>query len=141
MEQLNYAYETYPTAGQAEAAVDALLVSNFGAGNITVLFPENADSRNFANRWGTIIPAGTAEPKTADLPLDGELGIEHPANGPREGALQQAMAAMGVPADRAYKIVDGKEILLSVLCDDAEAAERAKRVLESREPDNAESLS
>ena len=90
---------------------------------------------------GTIIPAGTAEPKTADLPLDGELGIEHPANGPREGALQQAMAAMGVPADRAYKIVDGKEILLSVLCDDAEAAERAKRVLESREPDNAESLS
>jgi len=51
------------------------------------------------------------------------------------------MAAMGVPADRAYKIVDGKEILLSVLCDDAEAAERAKRVLESREPDNAESLS
>ena len=140
MEQLSYAYETYATAGQAEAAVNALMDSDFGVTNITVLFPQNADSRNFARRWGTIMPAGTTDPKTANLPLDGELGIEHPAEGPREGALQEAMAAMGVPADLAYKIVDDKEILLSVLCQDVDSAERAKRVLEAREPDNAASL-
>jgi hypothetical protein len=59
--------------------VDQLFRSGLTGGDITVLYPENENTREFAGRKGTRLPAGTAYCTTAPLPLDGTLGLRVPA--------------------------------------------------------------
>lgn len=99
--------------------VDALTVAGFAPQSISVLFPDNEQTRQFANQKHTRAPDGTAFGATAHVDLDGSWGILDPAAGPVMGALPDALAGMGIPADDAEfygDLVKAGAALLSVRC-------------------------
>ena len=112
-------------------AVDELLNAAFEAWAITVLHPDNEISRDFAQRKGTRAPRGTDQGRSADVPLGGTLGWADPGAGPIEGALQGALAEMGVPAEWSHGRVLQGEVLLSVECANPESVVRAAEILRS----------
>ena len=91
------------------------------------------------------LPSGTEEGPTAELPLDGTIGIADPV-GPRhgiahwlldpvephEGALHDALADMGVPDEWCNKRVVRGNFLISVRCNFA-AQERCLQISASRD--------
>jgi hypothetical protein len=87
----------------AARAVDTLVDARFSNADITVLFPQNRDSNDFAHRKRTRAPEGTAIGATASVALDGTLGFRDPAHGPHIGALTGALAGMGIPEDEAER--------------------------------------
>lgn len=127
------AYGVYDTRGPVEAAVAQLKRQAFLSQDISVLFPENADSRLFARQHGTVAPEGTATGETAHMELDGSLGILDPAAGPKMGALPGALRSMGIPdheaAEYGHAVKKGG-ILVSVKCGTAAQLDRALDVLE-----------
>lgn len=109
-------FAIFRSPDQAESAVHRLADLGVDLRSIAVLHPRNEDTRDFANRQGTMCPAGTAEGLTAALPLNGTLGLLRPMTGPVEGALSTALADMGVPANWCdFRVVNGS-ILVSVPC-------------------------
>lgn len=115
---------------QLEDAVDKLLATGIAGDSIFVLFPKNKDSAAFAERKHTHAPVGTSDGPTADLPLDGTIGVADPQGfhhalthfflydygHPREGALHGALAQMGVPDEWCNKRVVRGKMLVSVKC-------------------------
>lgn len=129
MADTNHVFGIYGASQQAEVAVDELRNAGFEALAITVLLPDNRSSRDFAQRKNTRPPQGTDRGKTADLPLDGTLGLLDPGAGPIEGALPGALTDMGVPADWSDgRVLQGK-VLLSVECANPEIMMRAAEIL------------
>lgn len=123
------AYGIYRTEQAVGEAVDELLAAGVAGESISVLHPKNKDTVEFAKRKHTHLPSGIGEGPSAELPLDGTLGIADPVGPrhgiahwlldplePREGALHGALAEMGVPDEWCNKRVVRGNYLISVRC-------------------------
>jgi hypothetical protein len=149
----------YSTGLQVEEAADTLRLEGFRATDISVLFPDNAGSKDLAHRKSTKAPEGAAVGMTAGAVVGGALGwlagvgaLAIPdlaplaSAGPILGALAGAGAVgtasglvgaligLSVPeyeAKRYQGRLKKGGILVSVHCDNADWTKRAKRVLKN----------
>src|SRR5258708_27878452 len=64
----------YSSYGQVESAVDALRAAGFRNTDISVLFPENVGSKDFAHEKGTKAPEGATTGAGAGALIGGGLG-------------------------------------------------------------------
>ena len=141
-----------------ENAVDRLKASGFRNADISVLFPENAGTREFAHEKNTKAPEGAAGGAGTGALLGGALGwlvgigaLAIPGLGPfiaagpimaalagagvggTVGGLFGALIGLGVPeyeAKRYEGFVKSGGILMSVHSDSAEWNRRAKEILD-----------
>ncbi len=114
---VNTVFGIYDTTVLVEKAVDTLAANGFPGNRIFVLHPKNEDTREFARRKKTQVPAGIEAGPAANLPLDGTGGFQDLGNEPRQGALPTALRDMGVPADWADDREREGKFLISVKCD------------------------
>ena len=152
------AFGIYPTYDAVERAVDTLRTEGFRSTDISVLFPENVGSKDFAHTKGTKAPEGAATGAGTGAVVGGALGwltgigaLAIPGVGPfiaagpimaalagagvggAVGGLTGAMVGMGIPEYEAKRYegrVNKGSILLSVHSDNSEWTSKAKRVLE-----------
>ena len=148
----------YPSYESVERAVDALRVAGFRGTDISVLFPENIGTKDFAMEKGTKAPEGAATGAGTGVVVGGTLGwltgigaLAIPGLGPfiaagpimaalagagaggALGGLTGALIGMGIPeyeAKRYQGRVTKGGILLSVHSDNSEWTRRAKEILE-----------
>src|SRR5438309_1352166 len=141
-----------------ENAVDALKAAGFRNTDISVLFPENEGTKDFAHEKHTKAPEGTATGATSGAVIGGGLGwlagigaLAIPGIGPFIaagpivaalagagaggviGGIAGALVGMGIPEYEAKRYegrVKEGGILLSVHCDDSNWTKRAKEILE-----------
>jgi hypothetical protein len=106
-------FAIYGASQDAEVAVDELIGAGFDPHAITALFDDNRNSADFAHRKDTRQPRGTDSGGAANVPLSGTWGLLEPGAGPVRGAIEEALAGMGVPDEWAGRMCDGK-VLLSV---------------------------
>jgi len=148
----------YPSYEAVERAVDALKSDGFRHTDISVLFPENAGTKDFAHTKGTKAPEGAATGATSGAIVGGALGwltgigaLAIPGLGPfiaagpimaalagagvggTVGGVTGALIGMGIPEYEA-KRYEGRlkkgGILLSVHSDNSDWTKRAKAILE-----------
>jgi hypothetical protein len=148
----------YRTQAEVEYAVDLIRTEGFRNTDISVLFPENVGTKDFAVQKNTKAPEGTATGATTGAVIGGALGwlagigaLAVPGVGPllaagpivaaltgvgvggAIGGIAGALVGMGIPEYEAKRyegrIKDGG-ILLSVHCDNSDWTDRAKRILE-----------
>ena len=147
----------YPTVGQAERAVDALVLDRFSNSDVSVLMPDTQSTRDFAHEKNTKAPEGTTTGVAAGGTIGGTLGLlagigalaipgvgPFIAAGPIMGALAGigvggavgglvgALVGMGIPEYEAKRYegrVKNGGVLLSVHCDTSDEITRAKEVL------------
>src|SRR5690349_2226197 len=148
----------YPTYGAVDGAVESLRASGFRSTDISVLFPENVGTKDFAHEKGTKAPEGATAGGTTGAIIGGALGwlagigaLAIPGLGPFiaagpimaalagagaggvVGGIAGALIGMGIPEYEA-KRYEGRikkgGILLSVHCDDSNWTKRAKQILE-----------
>lgn len=148
----------YRTYSDVENGVDALKAAGFRNTDISVLFPENVGSKDFAHKKETKAPEGATTGAGTGLVLGGTLGwlvgigaLAIPGLGPfiaagpimaalagagvgsAVGGLTGALIGMGIPEYEAKRyegrVKDGG-ILISVHCDSSEWTKRAKQILE-----------
>lgn len=141
-----------------ENAVDALRAQAFRNTDISVLFPENEGTKDFAHEKNTKAPEGATTGAASGALLGGGLGwlvgigaLAIPGLGPFiaagpimaalagagaggvVGGLTGALVGMGIPEYEAKRyegrIKEGG-ILLSVHCDDSDWTKKAKEILE-----------
>src|SRR5690349_15690336 len=95
----------YPTYGAVESAVDALRSEGFRNTDISVLFPENVGTKDFAHEKGTKAPEGASTGAGTGAVLGGALGwlagigaLAIPGVGPfiAAGPIMGALAGVGV---------------------------------------------
>jgi hypothetical protein len=148
----------YSSYGQAESAVDALRAAGFRNTDISVLFPENVGSKDFAHEKGTKAPEGAATGAGTGALIGGGLGwlagigaLAIPGLGPfiaagpimaalagagvggAVGGITGALIGMGIPEYEAKRYegrVKQGGILLSVHSDNSDWTKRAKEILE-----------
>lgn len=148
----------YQTRAQVEQGVDQLRVAGFRATDISVLFPENVGTKEFAHERHTKAPEGAAAGATSGALLGGTLGwlagigaLAIPGIGPfiaagpivallsgvgvgaALGGIAGALVGMGIPeyeAKRYEGLIKGGGILLSVHTDNSDWTKRAKEILE-----------
>jgi hypothetical protein len=148
----------YPNRTTVEIAVDALKAADFRNSDISVLFPENTGTKDFAHEKSTKAPEGATTGAGAGAVLGGGLGwlvgigaLAIPGLGPfiaagpivaalagagaggAIGGLTGALVGMGIPEYEAKRYegrVKGGGILLSVHSDDSTWTKRAKEILE-----------
>ena len=148
----------FATRAQVEQAVDQLRDAGFRATDVSVLFPENVGTKEFAHEKHTKAPEGVAAGATSGALLGGTLGwlvgigaLAIPGLGPfiaagplmavlsgvgvgaAVGGIAGALVGMGIPeyeAKRYEGLIKGGGILLSVHTDDREWTRRAKEILE-----------
>jgi len=148
----------YPSYEAVERAVDALRVAGFRNTDISVLFPENVGTKDFAHEKGTKAPEGAATGAGTGAVVGGTVGwlagigaLAIPGLGPfiaagpimaalagvgvggAVGGLTGALVGMGIPEYEAKRYegrVTKGGILLSVHSDDSEWTKRAKDILE-----------
>jgi hypothetical protein len=149
----------FASRSQAEGAVDALIHAGFTAGDISVLLPDGASTKEFAHEKNTKAPEGTTTGAVAGGTVGGTLGLlvgigalAIPGLGPfiaagpimatlagigaggAVGGLVGALVGMGIPEYEAKRfegrVKDGG-VLLSTHCDTSDEIARAKKVLES----------
>src|SRR5437660_5501570 len=147
----------YRTRGDVENTVDTLRREGFRNTDISVLFPENEGTKDFAHEKNTKAPEGAATGAASGAVVGGGLGwlagigaLAIPGLGPfiaagpimaalagagaggAVGGLIGALVGAGIPEYEA-KRYDGRVreggILLSVHCDDATWAKRATDIL------------
>src|SRR6478735_6391310 len=147
----------YPTYESVEAAVDALRTAGFRNTDVSVLFPENVGTKDFAMEKGTKAPEGAATGAGTGVVVGGTLGwlagigaLAIPGLGPfiaagpimaalagagvggTIGGLTGALIGMGIPEYEAKRyegrVKDGG-ILLSVHSDDSQWTKKAKEIL------------
>lgn len=140
-------------------AVDRLRAAGYRNTDISVLFPDNQGTKDFAHEKSTKAPEGATTGATSGAVLGGVLGwlagigaLAIPGIGPfiaagpimgalagagtggAVGGLLGALVGFGMPEYEAKRyegrIKDGG-ILLSVHCDDSEWVDRAKKILEN----------
>jgi hypothetical protein len=142
-----------------ERAVDSLKSSGFRNSDISVLFPDNEGSRDFAHEKATKAPEGAATGATSGAVIGGTLGwlvgigsLAIPGVGPfiaagpimaalagagiggTVGGVAGALIGMGIPefeAKRYEGLVKDGGILLSCHCDNAEWVDRSKEILKA----------
>src|SRR6476620_8375771 len=141
-----------------ESAVDALKTAGFRNTDISVLFPENQGTKDFAHEKNTKAPEGATTGAGTGAMLGGGLGwlagigaLAIPGLGPfiaagpimaalagagvggAVGGLTGALVGMGIPEYEAKRyegrVKDGG-ILLSVHSDSSEETKRAKEILQ-----------
>ena len=161
------AYGIYPTRASLEAGVDALKNADFRNEDISVLFPDNEGSKEFAHEKNTKAPEGAATGATTGALAGGGLGwlvgigaLAIPGLGPfiaagpivaalagagaggALGGLTGALIGAGIPEYEAKRyegrIKDGG-ILLSVHCDNSEWTKKAKDILKRTGADDVAS--
>jgi hypothetical protein len=149
----------YRDQGGVENAVDALKAAGFRNTDISVLFPENAGTKDFAVQKGTKAPEGAATGAGTGAVIGGGLGwlagigaLAIPGIGPfiaagpivaalagvgvggAVGGITGALVGMGIPEYEAKRyegrVKDGG-ILLSVHSDSSDWTKRAKEILEA----------
>ena len=149
----------YRDRGTLETAVDTLRQEGFRNTDISVLFPDNVGTKDFAHEKNTKAPEGTATGVTAGAVIGGGLGwlagigaLAIPGIGPfiaagpivaalagvgvggAIGGIAGALIGMGIPEYEAKRyegrIKEGG-ILLSVHSDNSEWTRKAKDVLQS----------
>ena len=148
----------YRDQGGVENAVDALKAAGFRNTDISVLFPENAGTKDFAVQKGTKAPEGAATGAGTGAVIGGGLGwlagigaLAIPGIGPfiaagpivaalagvgvggAVGGITGALVGMGIPEYEAKRYegrVKEGGILLSVHSDNSDWTKRAKEILE-----------
>lgn len=148
----------YPTYAGVERAVVALKAADFRNTDISVLFPENAGTKDFAHEKGTKAPEGASAGAGTGAVIGGGLGwlagigaLAIPGLGPfiaagpimaalagagvggAVGGVTGALIGMGIPEYEAKRYegrVKEGGILLSVHSDNSEWTKRAKDILE-----------
>jgi hypothetical protein len=148
----------YPSYESVERAVDALRADGFRSTDISVLFPENVGTKDFAHEKGTKAPEGATTGAGTGAVIGGTLGwltgigaLAIPGLGPfiaagpimaalagagvggAVGGVTGALIGMGIPEYEAKRYegrVKKGGILLSVHSDNSEWTKRAKAVLE-----------
>ncbi len=157
----------YRDRGMLETAVDTLRQEGFRNTDISVLFPDNVGTKDFAHEKNTKAPEGTAAGATTGAVIGGGLGwlagigaLAIPGIGPfiaagpimaalagvgvggAIGGLTGALIGMGIPEYEAKRyegrIKEGG-ILLSVHSDNSEWTKKAKDVLKSTGADDISS--
>jgi hypothetical protein len=148
----------YRTEAALEAAVEVLQREGFRNTDISVLFPDNQGTKDFAHEKNTKAPEGVTTGATSGAVLGGGLGwlagigaLAIPGLGPLiaagpivamlagagaggvVGGLTGALVGMGIPEYEAKRyegrVKDGG-ILLSVHSDDSAWTKKAKEILE-----------
>lgn len=148
----------YPTRSAVEEAVDHLRNAGFRNTDISVLFPENVGTKDFAHEKNTKAPEGATTGGVAGAAIGGALGwlagigaLAIPGIGPfiaagpivailsgigvggAVGGFTGALIGMGIPEYEA-KRYEGRiregGVLLSVHADNSDWVRRAKEVLE-----------
>jgi hypothetical protein len=148
----------YPSYSAVESAVDALKAADFRATDISVLFPENVGTKDFAHEKGTKAPEGATTGAGTGFVAGGILGwlvgigaLAIPGLGPfvaagpivsalagagaggAIGGIAGALIGMGIPEYEAKRYegrVKKGGILLSVHSDNSDWTKRAKEILE-----------
>ncbi len=152
------AYGIYPDRVSLENGVDALRSANFRNEDISVLFPDNQGTKEFAHEKNTKAPEGATTGATTGALAGGALGwlvgigaLAIPGLGPfiaagpivaalagagaggAVGGLTGALIGAGIPEYEAKRyegrIKEGG-ILLSVHCDNSDWTKKAKEILE-----------
>ena len=152
------AFGIYSSRTGVENAVDALKNAGYRNSDISVLFPQNAGTKDFAHEKNTKAPEGATAGVTGGAVLGGALGwlagigaLAIPGLGPfiaagpimaalagagvggAVGGIAGALIGMGIPEYEAKRyegrVKDGG-ILLSVHCDDSAWTKKAKDILE-----------
>ena len=148
----------YPAYTSVEAGVEALKAAGYRNTDISVLFPENAGTKDFAHEKGTKAPEGASAGAGTGAIVGGGLGwlagigaLAIPGLGPfiaagpimaalagagvggAVGGITGALIGMGIPEYEAKRyegrVKDGG-ILLSVHSDDSQWTKKAKEILE-----------
>jgi len=157
----------YRDQAGVESAVNALQQRSFRNTDISVLFPDNVGTKDFAHEKNTKAPEGVAAGATTGAVLGGGLGwlagigaLAIPGLGPliaagpivaalagvgaggALGGITGALIGMGIPEYEAKRyegrVKDGG-ILLSVHCDDSDWTRKAKAILEQTGADDISS--
>ena len=159
----------YKSRTQVERAVDQLRDAGFRNTDISVLFPVNEGTKEFAHEKGTKAPEGATTGAGSGLVIGGALGwlagigsLAIPGIGPfiAAGPIMAALAGagvggavggvlggligMGIPeyeAKRYEGMVKSGGILLSVHSDDSQWTSKAKKVLEQTGAEDISSTS
>ncbi len=157
----------YRSRVSVENAVDRLRQENFRNTDISVLFPENEGTKDFAHVKNTKAPEGTAAGATSGAVIGGGLGwlagigaLAIPGVGPLiaagpivaalagagaggvVGGITGALVGMGIPEFEAKRYegrVKEGGLLLSVHCDDSKWVKKAKEILEETGAENISS--
>src|SRR6476660_3187946 len=152
------AFGIYRDRVSVENAVDALRAADFRNTDISVLFPENEGTKDFAHEKSTKAPEGATTGASSGAVLGGTLGwlvgigaLAIPGLGPfiAAGPLMAALAGigaggvvggitgaligMGMPEYEAKRYegrIKGGGVLLSVHTDNDHWTKRAKQILE-----------
>jgi hypothetical protein len=148
----------YPQYANLENGVDALKSAGFRSTDISVLFPENLGTKDFAHEKGTKAPEGATAGAGAGAVIGGGLGwlagigaLAIPGLGPfiaagpivaalaglgvggAVGGFTGALIGLGIPEYEAKRYegrVKSGGILLSVHSDSSDWTKRAKEILE-----------
>lgn len=149
----------FQSRAQVDRAVDQLKAGGFRSGDISVLFPDPAGSKDFAHEKSTKAPEGAAAGAGTGAVLGGALGwlvgigaLAIPGLGPfiaagpimaalaggavggAVGGLTGALVGMGIPeyeAKRYEGMVKDGGILMSIHSENAEETKRGKEILEA----------
>ena len=150
-------YGLYRDETQLNDGVDALRAAGYRNTDISVLFPDNKGTKDFAHEKNTKAPEGTAAGATSGMAIGGALGwlagigaLAIPGIGPfiaagpivaalagagaggAVGGLLGALVGMGIPEYEAKRYegrIRNGGILMSVHCDSSEWVGRAKQIL------------
>jgi hypothetical protein len=159
----------YPNYIGVERAVSALQAAGFRNTDISVLFPENVGTKDFAHEKGTKAPEGATTGAGTGAVVGGALGwlagigaLAIPGLGPfiaagpimaalagvgvggAVGGVAGALIGMGIPEYEAKRYegrVKNGGILLSVHSDSSEWTSRAKKLLEETGAEDISSAS
>src|SRR5690242_4717925 len=157
----------YRSTASVEQAVDALRDAGFRNTDISVLFPENQGTKDFAHEKNTKAPEGTATGAGTGAVIGGTLGwlagigaLAIPGVGPliaagpivaaltgvgvggAIGGISGALIGMGIPEYEAKRYegrVKEGGILLSVHSDNSDWTRKAKDILERTGADDVSS--
>src|SRR4051812_3821150 len=152
-------YGIYTDRFSVENAVAALKEANFRNADISVLFPENEGTKDFAHERNTKAPEGVATGATSGAVIGGTLGwlvgigaLAIPGLGPfiaagpvvaalagvgaggAVGGIAGALVGFGIPEYEAKRYegrVKNGGILVSVHSDNSDWTRRAKDILEN----------
>jgi ActD protein len=152
------AFGIYDSRAGVESAVDTLKTAGYRNTDISVLFPENVGTKDFATEKHTKAPEGATTGGGTGVVVGGTLGwlagigaLAIPGVGPliaagpimaalagagvggAVGGIVGALVGMGIPEYEAKRYegrVKNGGILLSVHCDNSEWTKKAKQILE-----------
>src|SRR4030095_6153275 len=161
------AFGIYKNQAQVELAVDRLRAEGYRNTDISVLFPENIGTKDFAHEKHTKAPEGSTTGAGTGAVVGGALGwltgigaLAIPGLGPfiaagpimaalagagvggTVGGIVGALVGMGIPEYEAKRYegrVKQGGILLSVHCDNSDWTKKAKRILEETGAEDASS--